>query len=168
MAATAFAASPLAGVTLATRSAVATRRTARAAPVRAAADTVTATASIGDTFADLKKRNQCAFVPFICAGDPNLDATEKALTILDDAGADVIELGVPYSDPLADGPTIQVRRTRLANDARLESARRGAVGDALHASRATRIHEPPYRHRIAVRLCVFASRLSSNPATTSS
>merc|ERR1719440_2347085 len=106
MAATAFAASPLAGVTLATRSAVATRRTARAAP-----DTVTATASIGDTFADLKKRNQCAFVPFICAGDPNLDATEKALTILDDAGADVIELGVPYSDPLADGPTIQVRRS---------------------------------------------------------
>ena len=94
----------------------------------------------------------CIRDSFICAGDPNLDATEKALAILDEAGADVIELGVPYSDPLADGPTIQVRRTRLANDARLESARRGAVGDALHASRATRIHEPPYRHRIAVRL----------------
>ena len=152
MAATAFAASPLAGVKLATRSAVAMRRTARAAPVRAAADTATATASIGETFAALKRRNQCAFVPFICAGDPNLDATEKALAILDEAGADVIELGVPYSDPLADGPTIQVRRTRPANDARLESSRRGAVGDALHASRATRIHEPPYRHRIAVRL----------------
>ena len=158
MAATAFAASPLAGVKLATRSAVATRRTARAAPVRAAADTATATASIGETFAAVKRRNQCAFVPFICAGDPNLDATEKALAILDEAGADVIELGVPYSDPLADGPTIQVRRTRLANDARLESARRGAVGHALHASRATRIHEPPYRHRIAVRLSQCSRR----------
>ena len=124
MAATAFAASPLAGVKLATRSAVATRRTSRAAPVRAAADTATATASIGETFAALKKRNQCAFVPFICAGDPNLDATEKALAILDEAGADVIELGVPYSDPLADGPTIQVRpRASEANDARRKRAR---------------------------------------------
>jgi hypothetical protein len=125
MAATAFAASPLAGVKLATRSAVATRRTSRAAPVRAAADTATATASIGETFAALKKRNQCAFVPFICAGDPNLDATEKALAILDEAGADVIELGVPYSDPLADGPTIQVRprASKLLNDARRKRAR---------------------------------------------
>ena len=85
---------------------------ARAAPtVRAAAAEAVETASIGDTFAALKKDGQCAFVPFICAGDPNLDATEKALKILDDAGADVIELGVPYSDPLADGPTIQVRQT---------------------------------------------------------
>ena len=85
---------------------------ARAAPaVRAAAAEAVETVSIGDTFAALKKRGQCAFVPFICAGDPNLDATEKALKILDDAGADVIELGVPYSDPLADGPTIQVRPT---------------------------------------------------------
>ena len=138
------------------------RRTARAAPVRAAADTATATASLGETFAALKRRTPCACVPFSGAGEPNLDATEKALAILDEAGADVIELGVPYSDPLADGPTIQVRRTRLANDARLESSRRGAVGDALHASRATRIHEPPYRHRIAVRL--WCSRRDS-PAT---
>lgn len=70
------------------------------------------TLSIPATFAALKKRGQCAFVPFICAGDPNLDTTERALRILDDAGADVIELGVPYSDPLADGPTIQVRTTQ--------------------------------------------------------
>lgn len=99
---------PRAGVrSVARRAAV-----ARAAPaVRAAAAEAVETVSIGDTFAALKKRGQCAFVPFICAGDPNLDATEKALKILDDAGADVIELGVPYSDPLADGPTIQVRPT---------------------------------------------------------
>lgn len=116
------------------------------------------TLSIPKTFEDLKKRGQCAFIPFICAGDGGIDTTEKAVRILDEAGSDVIELGVPYSDPLADGPTIQVRRTRLANDARLESARRGAVGHALHASRATRIHEPPYRHRIAVRLSQCSRR----------
>ena len=150
MAATAFAASPLAGVKLATRSAVATRRTARAAPVRAAADTATATASIGETFAALKKRNQCAFVPFICAGDPNLDATEKALTILDDAGADVIELGVPYSDPLADGPTIQVRRSASRERrASRERAARRRRGRPRRVAPATRPPEPPYRHRIA-------------------
>lgn len=42
-----------------------------------------------------------------CAGDPDLDTTAEALKALDGAGADIIELGVPYSDPLADGPTIQ-------------------------------------------------------------
>jgi hypothetical protein len=87
-----------------------TRRNNTPTHAAAATDASVKTVSIGATFAALKKRNQCAFIPFICAGDPNLDATEKALHILDDAGADVIELGVPYSDPLADGPVIQVRR----------------------------------------------------------
>ena len=64
--------------------------------------------TIKETFQEIKEKNGCAFIPFICAGDPNLDATEKALKILDDVGADIIELGVPYSDPLADGPVIQV------------------------------------------------------------
>mmetsp|Transcript_12051 Transcript_12051/g.19444 ORF Transcript_12051/g.19444 Transcript_12051/m.19444 type:complete len:341 (-) Transcript_12051:531-1553(-) len=87
----------------------------RAAATAAEATTaapVIATVSIGDTFAALKAENKCAFIPFIVAGDPNLDATEKALRILDDAGADIIEVGVPYSDPLADGPTIQAAATR--------------------------------------------------------
>jgi hypothetical protein len=60
------------------------------------------TLSIPKTFEDLKKRGQCAFIPFICAGDGGIDTTEKAVRILDEAGSDVIELGVPYSDPLAD------------------------------------------------------------------
>jgi hypothetical protein len=51
---------------------------------------------------------QTAFIPFITAGDPDLATTAKALKILDSCGSDVIELGVPYSDPLADGPVIQV------------------------------------------------------------
>jgi tryptophan synthase alpha chain len=51
---------------------------------------------------------QTAFIPFITAGDPDLATTAKALKILDACGSDLIELGVPYSDPLADGPVIQV------------------------------------------------------------
>lgn len=54
------------------------------------------------------KTLQTALIPFITAGDPDLATTAKALRILDACGSDVIELGVPYSDPLADGPVIQV------------------------------------------------------------
>lgn len=49
-----------------------------------------------------------AFIPFITAGDPDLSTTAQALKVLDSCGSDIIELGVPYSDPLADGPVIQV------------------------------------------------------------
>ncbi|CAD6226530.1 unnamed protein product [Miscanthus lutarioriparius] len=60
----------------------------------------------------LSENLQTAFVPFITAGDPDLATTAKALKILDACGSDVIELGVPYSDPLADGPVIQAAATR--------------------------------------------------------
>uniref|UniRef100_A0A803PGT4 Tryptophan synthase n=1 Tax=Cannabis sativa TaxID=3483 RepID=A0A803PGT4_CANSA len=53
-----------------------------------------------------------AFIPFITAGDPDLETTAKALKVLDSCGSDIIELGVPYSDPLADGPVIQAAATR--------------------------------------------------------
>ncbi|KAG8061439.1 hypothetical protein GUJ93_ZPchr0003g17670 [Zizania palustris] len=55
---------------------------------------------------------ETAFIPFITAGDPDLATTSKALKILDSCGSDVIELGVPYSDPLADGPVIQAAASR--------------------------------------------------------
>ncbi|MEN9207707.1 MAG: tryptophan synthase subunit alpha [Gloeomargarita sp. GMQP_bins_120] len=60
----------------------------------------------------LKHHNRCALIPFVTAGDPDLSTTAQALRVLDQAGADVIELGVPYSDPLADGPVIQAAATR--------------------------------------------------------
>jgi tryptophan synthase alpha chain len=58
-------------------------------------------------FEELRSEGRKAFIPYITAGDPDLATTERLLLALADAGADVIELGVPFSDPMADGPVIQ-------------------------------------------------------------
>ena len=68
--------------------------------------------SVSDQFRTLRDRQSCALIPFITAGDPDLETTAAALRALDRGGADLIELGVPYSDPLADGPVIQAAATR--------------------------------------------------------
>lgn len=68
--------------------------------------------TVSERFQALRDRNECALIPFITAGDPDLETTAEALQILDQQGADLIELGVPYSDPLADGPVIQAAATR--------------------------------------------------------
>src|SRR5438552_17199140 len=62
---------------------------------------------ISKRFAELRASGELGIVTYITAGDPSLDATPKFVRALAEAGADVIELGVPFSDPLADGPTIQ-------------------------------------------------------------
>lgn len=62
---------------------------------------------IEGTFGDLKRAGKKALIPFLTAGDPRLDATLALMHGLVEAGADLIELGVPFSDPMADGPTIQ-------------------------------------------------------------
>ncbi|MBF2065250.1 MAG: tryptophan synthase subunit alpha [Calothrix sp. C42_A2020_038] len=67
---------------------------------------------ISDCFKTLAQTNTCALIPFITAGDPDLQTTAQALQVLDQSGANLIELGVPYSDPLADGPVIQSAATR--------------------------------------------------------
>jgi len=65
---------------------------------------------------DLKREGRKAFIPYITAGDPSLDATEQLILELESSGADIIELGVPFSDPMADGPVIQRASERaLAN-----------------------------------------------------
>ena len=78
---------------------------------------------IGDTFLELKRSGRGGFIPFITAGDPDLATTELLLIELGAAGADIIELGVPFSDPVADGEVIQRASERaLRNGVTLRDA----------------------------------------------
>lgn len=67
---------------------------------------------ISEKFKQLKSENRGGFVPFIVAGDPNLETTKELILLLAENGASVIELGVPFSDPVADGVTIQASAER--------------------------------------------------------
>ena len=62
---------------------------------------------IEKVFKKLKAGNKKAFIPYVMAGDPSLERTGEIVLLLEKCGADVVELGVPFTDPLADGPTIQ-------------------------------------------------------------
>jgi len=76
---------------------------------------------INTCFAQLKETKRKALIPFITAGDPSLEAGVPVMHALVAAGADIIELGVPFSDPMADGPTIQRSSERaLARGANLD------------------------------------------------
>lgn len=84
-------------------------------------------------FAELRAAGELGIVAYITAGDPSLDATHKFVLALAEAGADVIELGVPFSDPLADGPTIQ----RASERALKAGATLRGVLDLVRRIRAT-------------------------------
>src|SRR5712691_4724406 len=78
---------------------------------------------IRDTFAGLKRSGRGGFIPFVTAGDPDLATSELLLIELAAAGADIIELGVPFSDPVADGEVIQRASERaLRNGVTLRAA----------------------------------------------
>jgi tryptophan synthase alpha chain len=62
---------------------------------------------IGERFAALRARGERALIPFVTAGDPDLATTQSIVLALAQAGADLIEIGIPFSDPLAEGPTVQ-------------------------------------------------------------
>lgn len=70
-------------------------------------ETPASTTRISRRFAELARAGELGLVAYITAGDPSLEATRQIVVAAAEAGADVIELGVPFSDPLADGPTIQ-------------------------------------------------------------
>ncbi|NCC44344.1 MAG: tryptophan synthase subunit alpha, partial [Clostridia bacterium] len=57
-------------------------------------------------------KNGKVFIPFITCGDPSLEVTEQLVYALEEAGADLIELGIPFSDPTAEGPVIQAANVR--------------------------------------------------------
>lgn len=78
---------------------------------------------IKSTFDHLRARGEHAFMPFVTCGDPDMATTRDLLLAYVEAGADIIEIGIPFTDPLADGPTIQRASERaLAAGASMESA----------------------------------------------
>src|SRR5665213_711901 len=79
----------------------------RSAQANAATPAPPSATRIGRRFAELRRDGHLGLVAFITAGDPSLAACEALVLSMAEAGADVIELGVPFSDPVADGPTIQ-------------------------------------------------------------
>ncbi|CAN5710391.1 tryptophan synthase subunit alpha [soil metagenome] len=63
--------------------------------------------ALASAFASLRRQNRCGFVPFVMGGDPDLATTAQLIGTLSETGATAIEVGVPFSDPIADGPVIQ-------------------------------------------------------------
>ena len=93
---------------------------------------------IEDKFAQLRAAGRKALIPFITAGDPALQATVPVMHALVEAGADVIELGMPFSDPMADGPVIQ----RSSERALARGAGTDYVFDCVRAFRQRDAHTP--------------------------
>ncbi|HEY8974427.1 MAG TPA: tryptophan synthase subunit alpha [Burkholderiaceae bacterium] len=92
------------------------------------------TGRIDTVFSKLKADGRSAVVPYICCGDPYADATVDVMLALAEGGADVIELGVPFSDPMADGPVIQKASERAL-------ARGIGTPQVLEAVRAFRVRD---------------------------
>ena len=86
---------------------------------------------IAERFKRLKTEGRKGFIPFVTAGDPDLETSRQVVLKLAELGADVIELGVPFSDPMADGPTIQ-RSSQRALDNGV------TLGDVLELARMAR------------------------------
>ncbi|MEK6284233.1 MAG: tryptophan synthase subunit alpha [Acidobacteriota bacterium] len=63
-----------------------------------------------------RREGRQGFIPYMTAGDPSLESTEQIILELESSGADIIELGVPFSDPMADGPVIQRASGRALTD----------------------------------------------------
>ncbi|MGA7764245.1 MAG: tryptophan synthase subunit alpha, partial [Candidatus Binataceae bacterium] len=112
-------------------------------------------------FAELRARGEAALIPFIVAGDPNLEATRALVLELEARGADLIELGVPFSDPMADGPANQRALARgLASGASLAAI----LAMVSELRRQTQIpivlfgYYNPILHYGCERLCADAAR----------
>ena len=99
-----------------------------------------ASGRIPEALARLRAQGRRALVPFFTIGDPDMAATEQAVLAAVDAGADIIELGVPFSDPIADGPVIQASSQRaLAAGASLpRSDKNGVRSTSAPSSRQPR------------------------------
>ena len=90
---------------------------------------------IKNTFTRLKKKNETALIPYIMAGDPDLETTKTLILEMEKAGCDIIELGAPFSDPLADGPTIQKAAIRSLKNHTTIADVLGLVSDVRKTSK---------------------------------
>src|SRR3989442_3351243 len=133
----------------------------RLAPATMSEMAIAMTTRIPRCFDALRQVGELVLVAYITAGDPTLDATERIVPALAEAGADVVELGVPFSDPLADGPTIQ-----RASERALRS--RTTLAGVLDLVRSIHQSSPPanevplilfsyYNPILHIRLAKFAS-----------
>jgi tryptophan synthase alpha chain len=93
----------------------------------------TAKSGIADAFAKAKAEGRPALIPFVTAGYPNLEMTERLLPALVAGGADVIEIGIPFSDPIADGITVQ-------HTSQVALSQGTTLGDAIKVVRRARAH----------------------------
>lgn len=91
---------------------------------------------IGEMFAKQKQAGKKALITFVTAGDPDIAATEKLVLAMEQAGADLVELGVPFSDPVAEGPVIQGANIRaLSNGLKID----GVFGAVEHLRGKTQV-----------------------------
>ena len=87
---------------------------------------------IDQIFADLRARHARAIMPYVTAGDPDLETTAQMLHAMQRAGASIVELGIPFSDPIADGPVIQASMTHALS----KGVRPGAILDMVARERS--------------------------------
>src|SRR5215207_6790748 len=87
--------------------------------------------SLAETFSDLRAKEQIAMMPFIAAGYPDIETTIATIPALERAGANLVEIGFPFSDPVADGPVIQEAFVKAL-------AKKLRVADVFEAIKQTR------------------------------
>ncbi|HEY2106835.1 MAG TPA: tryptophan synthase subunit alpha [Candidatus Binataceae bacterium] len=116
---------------------------------------------IAQKFAELRGRGESALIPFIVAGDPDLEHTGTLVMEMEARGADIIELGVPFSDPMADGPANQRALARGLNSGASLSAILGLVGELRKKTQIPVIlfgYFNPFFRYGCERLCADAAR----------
>lgn len=115
---------------------------------------------IGRMFAELRARDEAALIPFIFAGDPDLEHTQALVRELARRGADLIELGIPFSDPMADGPANQRAGARAMAGGGTLSAVLGMVSEIRRHTQVPLIlfgYANPFLHYGSERLCADAA-----------
>lgn len=117
---------------------------------------------IDSMFAELKNQNKKALITFITAGDPDFDTTEQLVLEMERQGANLIELGVPFSDPIAEGPIIQEASLRSLQGGTTLEGIFGLVKKTTHKNRnPVGIHDV-YQYHLSLWSRAFLFSMSRN------